>query len=563
MKQWGAIGLLIIITLAFIFTLGQGTAADSPDLSPLIVGEVYSAQGHPVPDAQVVFKEATTEVVLGESHTQEDGRFVLHVRQVPPQGGILLVQRSHYRGQSIQLSPQEVQRLQADGTLALPRITLERKHGVAFWAATLAFILMLVFIATGRLHNTLAALTGTSLIFAVSYLGGLVYPDLYIFDFERAISYVDWNVIFLIMGMMIVIAILERTGIFQWLAFASYRLSRGRGWLLLPILMVITGVTSAFLDNVTTMLLMAPISVEIALALGMNPLALLIPEVMASNVAGVSTLVGTPTNILIASYANITFDDFLINLTPGVFLALIGLILYSEFVYWQDLKAASTTTDVLFRKLEEHAQITDMDTLKKAGIVGLGMLLLFIFGEPFHLLPAVTALMGATVLLLWVRPNIEEMIEAVDWTTLVFFMSLFIVIGAIQEVGLIDFLADVIGRVVGTHKMLAMVLIMWSGAFLSAVVDNIPFTAAMLPVIGSLTGHIPAAGDKSLYYCLSIGSAFGGNGSLIGSSPNLVTAGIAERAGYPITYMDFAKKGIPALIITVSLAGIWLLFHFL
>ena len=560
MKQRGSIALLFLIVVGLF--LVRGVDAEAPAPTPLIVGEVYSTQGQPVEGAQVVFKENPTGDPLGEAITQEDGRFVIHVRDVPAQEGIIWVHRAHFLDRTISLQPREMEKLRAEGTLALPRVTLERERGAAFWIATLAFILMLALIATGRLHNTLAALTGTTLIFATSYLGGLVSPDLFIFDFDRAISYVDWNVIFLIMGMMIVIAILERTGIFQWLAFASYRLSGGRGWLLLPVLMIITGVTSAFLDNVTTMLLMAPISVEIALAMGINPLALLVPEVMASTVAGVSTLVGTPTNILIASYANITFDEFLLNLTPGVLLALIGLILYSEAVYWQDLKSTSTAVDVLVRKLEEHARITDMGTLKKAGIVGLAMLLLFIFGEPFHLLPAVTALMGATVLLLWVKPDIEEMIEAVDWTTLVFFMSLFIVIGAIQEVGLIDFLADVIGRLVGTHKVFAMLLIMWSGAFFSAVVDNIPFTAAMLPVVGSLTGHIPAAGDKSLFYCLSVGSAFGGNGSLIGSSPNLVTAGIAERAGYPITYVYFLKKGLPALIITVALAGLWLLIHF-
>ncbi len=561
MKRLGIWVILTVLGIGIVAAWFRGVDAETPVLPPLVVGEVYSTQGRPVTGADVLFKDPVTGKVMGKAVSQGDGRFALHVSQIPDRA-VVQVHRAHFREQTVSLSVQDMQRLRTEGTVALPRITLEREQGAAFWAATLAFILMLVFIATGRLHNTLAALTGTSLIFAVSYLGGWVYPDLYIFDFERAITYVDWNVIFLIMGMMIVIAILERTGIFQWLAFASYRLSGGRGWLLLPILMMITGITSAFLDNVTTMLLMAPISVEIALALDMNPLALLVPEVMASNVAGVSTLVGTPTNILIASYANITFDDFLVNLTPGVFLALLGLILYSEFVYWQDLKAASTTTDVLFRKLEEHARITDKETLKKAGVVGVGMLVLFIFGEPFHLLPAVTALMGATVLLLWVKPNIEEMIEAVDWTTLVFFMSLFIVIGAIQEVGLIDFLADVIGRIVQTHKIFAMVLIMWSGAFLSAVVDNIPFTAAMLPVIGTLTGHIPAAGDKSLFYCLSVGSAFGGNGSLIGSSPNLVTAGIAERAGYPMTYVYFLKKGVPAVVITVFLAGLWLLFHF-
>jgi Na+/H+ antiporter NhaD/arsenite permease-like protein len=184
-------------------------------------------------------------------------------------------------------------------------------------------------------------------------------------------------------------------------------------------------------------------------------------------------------------------------------------------------------------------------------------------GEQIHLLPAVTALIGATTLLVWIRPNIEEMIEAVDWTTLVFFITLFICVGAIQEVGLISHVADLIGRLVGDNLLLAMLVVTWFSAVLSTIIANIPFTAAMLPVIGYLTLTIPGAESKVLFYCLSVGSAMGGNGSLIGASANMVTAGIAERAGHPITYAYFFKKGFPALLITVALATLWLWLHFL
>jgi len=179
-------------------------------------------------------------------------------------------------------------------------------------------VVALVLIATGKLHNTLATLAGASLLLGISYLGHPINENLYIFDFAGSLKYIDWNVIFLIMGMMMFIAIVEHTGIFQWMAFVAYRISGGRMWILLPILMLVTGIASAFLDNVTTMLLMTPITVQIALAVGINPLALLMPEVMASNVIGVSTLVGTPTNILIGSFGDISFTDFLTNLTPGV-----------------------------------------------------------------------------------------------------------------------------------------------------------------------------------------------------------------------------------------------------
>jgi Na+/H+ antiporter NhaD/arsenite permease-like protein len=215
------------------------------------------------------------------------------------------------------------------------------------------------------------------------------------------------------------------------------------------------------------------------------------------------------------------------------------------------------------KKLEERGQITQPDHLKKAGWVGAGMLFMFVFGEKVHLLPSVTALIGATALLLWIRPNIEEMIEAVDWTTLVFFMTLFIVVGAIQEVGLISIIAGWIGNAVGDSLLLSMIAVTFLSAILSMVIANIPFTAAMLPVIGFLTTTVPGAESKVLFFCLSIGSAMGGNGTLIGASANMVTAGIAEAAGYKISYGYFLKKGFPAVLITVSLAFVWLLIRFL
>jgi Na+/H+ antiporter NhaD/arsenite permease-like protein len=244
---------------------------------------------------------------------------------------------------------------------------------------------------------------------------------------------------------------------------------------------------------------------------------------------------------------------------------MIGLVIYSEIIFRRQLWSVGSNgiSPMLLGKLAERGRITEPDHLKKAGVVGAGMLILFVLGEQIHLLPAVTALMGATALLVWIRPDIEEMIEAVDWTTLVFFICLFIVVGAIQEVGLISLIADVIGRLVGENLLLAMLVVTWFSAILSMVVANIPFTAAMLPVVGHLTATIPGAGNLALFYCLSVGSAMGGNGSLIGASANMVTAGISERAGHPITYTYFFRKGFPALVISVSLAFVWLLIRFL
>ncbi len=554
--------LLLGIGLNFILS-DQVSLAQEQSNFAWIAGTVYDQQNTPVQGADVKLLGNLEDAPFAETNTQADGRYTLAVPDAIPGTVSLHIERPHFEEANLDRDSKNIQSVSKVETVTLQKVPLQPRISPAFWIATLVFAGVLVLIATGVLHNTLSALVGASLLFIISYLGHPISEDLYIFDFEGALRYIDWNVIFLVMGMMIVIAVVENTGIFQWLAFFAYRVSGGRTWLLLPILMLITGVASALLDNVTTMLLMTPISIQIAISMGINPLALLVPEVMDSNVIGVSTLVGTPTNILIGSYANMSFSDFLVNLTPGVLLAFVGLLIYCGFIYRSELAKAKSASPVLMERLAERGRITRPWHLKKAGIVSAGMLILFIFGERIHLVPAVTALVGATALMVWIKPNIEEMIEAVDWTTLVFFMSLFIIVGAIQEVGLISFIASGIGQVVGDNLLFAMLAVIWLSALLSMVGANIPFTAAMLPVVGFLSATIPGANNKVLFYCLSVGSAMGGNGSLIGASANMVTAGISDGAGYPITYAYFLKKGFPALLITVGLATLWLLVHFL
>jgi len=528
-----------------------------------LVGVIRDGQSQPIMGVELQLLNHQNDQLLASATSQADGRYALLIPEGVPQQADLHIERAHFSNQVVQLTEEQLDGLRAGESISMEQIVLEREIEPSFWIATAVFVVMLLLIAVGFLHNTLAALVGASLLYAFSYLGHILREDLFVFDFTTSLRYVDWNVIFLIMGMMIVIAVVENTGIFQWLAFFAYRISGGRTYILLLILMLITGVASAFLDNVTTMLLMTPITVQIAIAMGINPLALLIPEVMASNVIGVSTLVGTPTNILIGSYGEISFNDFLANLTPGVMLAFVGLVVYCFWIYRKELGAAREPSAMLLEKLAERGQIAEPDHLIKSLVVFAGMIFLFIVGEKFHMLPAVTALMGATALLVWIRPDINEMIEAVDWTTLVFFMTLFIVVGGIQEVGLISFIAGAIGKLVGSSLLAAMLAIIWLSALLSTVVANIPFTAAMLPVVGFLTATVPGADSKVLFYCLSIGSAMGGNGSLIGASANMVTAGIADSAGYPITYANFLKRGLPALLITIALASIWLLLRFL
>lgn len=498
-----------------------------------------------------------------EVKSQRDGGFIVDL----PAGEIdavrLEISRPHFQPVTWRAEGADLAELNDGYAIRLPDITLRRRLTTGFWIATCTFAGMLALIATERLHSTMAALLAVAIILGVSLVGRPISEDLFVFGFEQAIDCVDSNVIFLVMGMMIIIGVIEETGIFQWLAYQAYRVSGGRVWLLVVILMLLTSVSSALLDNVTTMLLVAPITLQIALTLGVDPISLLMPEVLASNVGGISTLIGTPTNILIGSYAGIGFNGFVSNLTPGALLAQLALTGYVLLLYRKEYRAASgTPSDRLLARLAENARITQPDRLRKAGGVFLAVIVLFVLGERFHMVPAVTAILGAVTMLLVVRADIQQMLKVVDWTTLVFFIALFVVVGAIQEVGLISRIAAALGRIVGENRTMAVLVIVWASALLSTVVANIPFTAAMLPVVGFLSGLVPGAQTKVLFYSLSIGSAMGGNGSLIGASANMVTAGIAERAGYPITYRAFLRIGLPALFITVAAGTIWLFIRF-
>ena len=558
--------LLLGLSILLLMGLAVGLAAPpavshAEDTSQqLITGIVVDEQNQPVSGAEVSL--VSGDSLLAQATTQGNGRYLLTPTNALPTALNIQVHRSHFNNSNRDLTPSQIDQLRRTQALTLSDFILQRRVGLSFWIACGVFALMLILIAVGWLHRTLTVLLSATLLFGISYLGRPLNPDLFIFDFNGALHYVNWNVVFLMMGMMIIIAVIEPTGIFQWLAVRAYTLARGRRWLLVIILMGVTSVASAMLDNVTTMLLLTPITIQIALTLNMNPLALLMPELMASNIAGISTLIGTPTNILIGSHAGLSFSDFLINLTPGALLALVGLVAYSLFVYRRDLINPAGASRAIPDELNSRGKITQPGNLKKVGWVGLAMLLLFVFGERFDLVPAVTALMGASVLLFWVRPDVEEMIGTVDWTTLVFFIALFIVVGGVQEVGLISLLAREVGHVAGTSLILTMLIVIWSGALFSTVVANIPFTAAMLPVISYLSITVPGAESHVLFFSLAVGSALGGNGSLIGASANMVTAGIADRAGYPITYRYFLKRGLPALFVTVALATIWLFVRF-
>ncbi len=443
-------------------------------------------------------------------------------------------------------------------------LNLKRQLTPAFWIATGILLLVYVIIALEWMHRTLAALLGAALVLFISYTAGTFNHSYFMLSFKDAMSAIDMNVIFLLMGMMIIVGVLKKTGMFQWLAYKSYAMARGNVFILSCILMVVTAVASAFLDNVTTMLLMIPVTIEIAVTLKINPIAFLIPEVFASNVGGTATLIGDPPNILIGSFAKLSFVDFVMNLSIICIICLVVTLIY--YVYWYRksyLKAEVQDVDRTIEFLKQEYRITNRRLL----LFSLGFLaftiFLFVIHGVLHMEPSVAALTGAMLLLVVSRVDIVEMLEhEVEWPTLVFFMALFIVVAAAEETGLIQAIAEWVALVSGGNLVVAILMVLWVSALASAAIDNIPFTATMLPIIAFLNVNIPGAENGVLWWALALGACFGGNGTMIGASANVVTVGLAEKAGYHISFLYYMKACFVPMLITVALASAYLLLFF-
>ena len=445
-------------------------------------------------------------------------------------------------------------------------VSLDRVLGPAFWIATVVFILAYVLIAFELLHRTIAAMLGASLMMLISYTIGTVNPDFRIYTFERAISAIDMNVVFLLMGMMIIVGILKNTGVFQWCAYISYKIAKGKIFTLTAILMVFTAVSSAFLDNVTTMLLLTGVAIEIAVSCSLNPLHLLIPLVLASNIGGTATLIGDPPNIMIGSFAGLTFMDFVVALALLCVVTMVVLTVFVKFVWAKEYaqsQASVSNVDEFTAELKEKYKIYD-PTLLTYGMIILGFaVFLFLSHGYWHMEVSVAALAGAslltTVALVTNKVDLLHMIEKdIEWPTLMFFIFLFILVGAVEEAGLLAVVADWILDLSGGSYVMSMTLILWVAAIMSAFVDNIPFTATMLPIVAYLSTVIPGA-ENTLWWALALGACFGGNGTIIGASANVVTMGIAESQGYRISFIGFMKTAFPFMIISIIIAQVWLM----
>jgi Na+/H+ antiporter NhaD/arsenite permease-like protein len=440
-------------------------------------------------------------------------------------------------------------------------MVMERKAGAAFYISAAILLLVYVVIALDILHRTLAAMMGAVAMLFISYTAGTFYPDFFIISFADAVAKVDFNVVFLLLGMMIIVGVMKETGVFEWLAYKSFHLSGGNVFRLATILIVVTAVVSAFLDNVTAMLLLVPVTIDIAIVLRINPVALLMPEVLASNIGGTATLIGDPPNMMIGSYAGLTWNDFMFNLAPVAAIILVIHILMMHFVYRKEYRGARVADVESFEKdLRAECGIRDYRLLAYSLTILAGVIFLFFFHGVLHMEPCIAALGGAALLLLVSRGNIARHLEKdVEWPTLIFFIMLFIIIGACEETGLIQIIAEWALKLSRGNLIAGVLLVLVVSALASAVVDNIPYTATMLPLVAYLSQNTPGAeGSNVLWWALSLGACLGGNATVVGASANVVTSGLSEKQGHPISFLYFMKIGVPVTVMSVIVCAIWL-----
>jgi Na+/H+ antiporter NhaD/arsenite permease-like protein len=425
-------------------------------------------------------------------------------------------------------------------------------QGVEEIFAVALFVVVLGVVATEVVNRTVAALLG-----AVVVVGfGLVEQS------EAASEFIDWNTIGLLAGMMVIVAILQKTGVFEYLAIKSAQWGDAKPARIMLLLGVVTAVLSAFLDNVTTVILMVPVTFLIAEALGVSPIPFLLTQVMASNVGGAATLIGDPPNILIGSAADLSFADFVLNLAPIVILTLPFVLGFFYLAFRKELKGSESGVAAV-SKLRARSAIRDAALLRKCLIVLTAVILGFFLHGALHLEAATIALAGAAVLMLYARSDVEEVLREVEWPTLLFFVGLFVLVGGLEVTGFVGRVAGLLTNVGGPAALTAMV-IMWGSAFASGIVDNIPFTATMIPVIEELARErsLSEAEVRPLWWALALGADFGGNATLIGASANVVVAGLAGRAGVRISFVKFLLYGIPVTLISLAVATPYVLLRY-
>lgn len=418
-----------------------------------------------------------------------------------------------------------------------------------FWLSIVVFVLVYALIMTEKIHRTIIAMLGAAVIIAIGVINQ-----------EKAFASIDFNTIGLLIGMMIIVGITRQSGVFEYLAIKSAKLVGGRPLAIMGVLALVTALASALLDNVTTVLLIVPVTFAITDRLDLSPVPFLLAEVLASNIGGTATLIGDPPNIMIGSATGLGFMDFVANLALPVFIILVVTIGVMLFIFRKQLHTSEERIQSIF-ELNEIEAIKDWLLLKRSLIVLALTIIGFLLHQSLHLESATVALLGAAVLMLVTNENPEETLLNIEWPTIFFFAGLFILVGGLVETGVIEMIARKALLITEGSLVRTGMLVLWLSAIASAFVDNIPFVATMIPLLQTI-GQLSSLPMESVWWALALGACLGGNGTIIGASANVIVAGIAERYGTPIGFMDFLKVGFPLMILSIVLSTLYLYLFF-
>jgi len=414
--------------------------------------------------------------------------------------------------------------------------------------AILIFVLVMIAIISEKINRSVAALGG-----------GLLMILFNILPLEVGLSHVDFNTIGVLIGMMLFVAVVKNSGLFEYIAILTAKKAKGDPWKIMISFVIITALLSAVLDNVTTVLLIGPMTIVITHILGLNPVPFLMTQIISSNVGGTATLIGDPPNIMIGSAANLSFTDFVVNLGPIVIVLLFVIIVCFKFIFGKKLIVdESHKQDIL--KLDENKAIKDKNLLIKSIVVMIFILLGFTLHSIIHIESSIVALSGATIMLLIGKQDVDEILSSIEWSTIVFFIGLFVIVGGLQEVGIINRLATALITATEGHLVLTMLIILWLSAIVSSFLDNIPFVATIIPLI--LTMESQGIDVTPLWWATSLGACLGGNGTLIGASANIVLANVGQKHGHPISFRAYFKIGFPIMILTIIISTVYLIIKF-
>ena len=414
--------------------------------------------------------------------------------------------------------------------------------------AVAVFVMVMITIMTEKLHRSLAAITGAMIVLA-----------LHVMPFDAAMEHIDFNTLGVLLGMMLFVSVVKLSGVFEFLAIKCARLAKGDPWKIMLLFVLLTAVLSAFLDNVTTVLLIGPMTLTVCKLLDVNPIPFFMTEILASNIGGTATLIGDPPNIMIGSAAGYSFFDFILYDAPAVAIILVAILGVFYALYGRKMNV-DDEHKARIMELDEHAQIKNRRLLKQSVVMTALVVVGFMAHGALGLESCIIALGAAGIIMLISGESIEEALSNVEWTTLSFFAGLFVIVGALAETGVIGMLANGLIDATGGNVFITMLVLLIGSAVISSFLDNIPFVATMIPIL--LAMESTGMDVTPLWWAVSLGACLGGNGTLIGASANVVLSDISKKHGYEITFAKFFKTGFPIMLLTILIAGVYLVVRF-